>query len=85
MSVIKLSTPAASCWTTWVVEGHSPAAKPGLSENGKVSSPPPPHPRLVSHALGSSVYPGFTHDFLISLISFLQGNICHKPHGLSCF
>lgn len=39
MSVIKLSTPAASCWTTRVVEGHSPAVKPGLSENRKVSAP----------------------------------------------
>lgn len=78
MSVIKLSTPAASCWTMWVAEDHNPAAKLELSENRKAKAP-----WLVSCALGSSAYSGFTHDFRISFATFLQqGGICHKAPGL---
>ena len=39
MSVIKLSTAAANCWTTWVVERHSSAAKPGHNEKKKGQCP----------------------------------------------
>lgn len=78
MSVIKPSPPAASCWTMWVAEGHNPAAELELSEDRKAKAP-----WLVSHALGSSAYSGFTHDFRFSLATFLQqGGICHKAPGL---
>lgn len=78
MSVIKLSPPAASCWTVWVAEGHNPAAELELSENRKIRAP-----WLVSHAPRSSAYSGFTHDFPVNIATFLQqGAICHKTPGL---
>ena len=63
MSVIKLATAAANCWTTWIVEGHSSAAKPGHNENRKVSAP-----WLVLSCPGTL---GLPHGFLISFVSFV--------------
>lgn len=64
MSVIKLSTPAASCWTVCVVEGPSPATKSGLSGNRKVP------PWLVSHALGAQLILGSPMIFSTVLYHF---------------
>ena len=79
MSVIKLSTAAANCWTAWIVEGHSSAAKPGHNENRKVSAL-----WLVLPCPGDLGFaPWFSHQFCVVCIR--KWYLLQATWPVSCF